>query len=117
LLPAAISLRLEAWDVDDTAAQITLHALSMSPTGSCPVCAKVTQRVHSRYKRTLADLPWGAWRITWQLHVQKFFCDNEACHRQIFTERLTALAVVLGGAAGDWRRRQPVGRARSGRPR
>ncbi len=92
----------------------------MSPTGSCPVCAKVAQRVHSRYKRTLADLPWGTWRITWQLRVRKFFCDNEACHRQIFTERLpqvaapwarrterlaarlTALAVALGGAAGAW---------------
>jgi transposase len=80
----------------------------------------MTQRVHSRYERRLADLPWGTWRVTWQLGVRKFFCDNPACPRQIFTERLpdvaapwarrtarlaarlTALAVALGGAAGVW---------------
>ena len=72
LLPAAIPLQLEAWDVDDMRAQITLHVLSTSPTVSCPVCAEVAQRVHSRYKRTLAELPWGTWRITWQLRVRRF---------------------------------------------
>jgi hypothetical protein len=120
LLPAAIPLRLEAWDVDDMMAQITPHVLSTSPTVSCPVCAEVARRVHSRYRRTPADLPWGTWRIMWQLRVRKFFCDNQACHRQIFTERpsevaspwarrtervaahLTARAVVLGGTAGVW---------------
>jgi transposase len=80
----------------------------------------MTQRVHSHYARTLADLPWGTYRVTWRLRVRKFFCDNRACRRQIFTERLpevaapwarrtvrcavrlTALAIALGGAAGVW---------------
>jgi transposase len=97
-----------------------LQITSTSLRVPCPGCAQMAQRVHSRYKRTLADLPWGTWRVTWQLRVRKFFCDNPACPRQIFTERLpdvaapwarrtarlaarlTALAVALGGAAGVW---------------
>jgi transposase len=78
----------------------------------------MAQRVHSCYTRTLADLPWGIYEVTWKLRARKFFCDNRACRRQIFTERLpdvatpwarrtvrlaarlTALAMALGGAAG-----------------
>jgi len=120
LLPGAIPLRLEAWDVEDATAQITLQITSTAPRVPCPGCARVTQRLHSHYTRTLADLPWGTWRVTWQLRVRKFFCDNPACRRRIFTERLpnvatpwarrtlrcaarlTALALALGGAAGTW---------------
>jgi zinc-finger of transposase IS204/IS1001/IS1096/IS1165 len=77
LLPAAIPQRLAVWDVNDAMAQITLHVLSTSPKGTCPVCAAVAQRVHSRYGRTLAELPWGTWRVTWQLRVRKFLVVYE----------------------------------------
>ena len=118
MLPGTIPLHLEAWDIDDRTSTITLHITSTSSQVPCPGCARVTLRVHSRYARTLADLPWGTWRVTWQLHVRKFFCNNQACCRRIFTERLpgvavpwarqtvryaarlTALALALGGAAG-----------------
>jgi transposase len=118
LLPGTIPLHLEAWDVDERTSNIILHITSTSPQVPCPGCARVTRRVHSRYARTLADLPWGTWRVTWQLHGRKFFCDNPVCGRRIFTERLpggavpwarptmryaarlTALGLALGGAAG-----------------
>jgi len=29
-----------------------------SVTASCPVCGQISSRVHSRYRRKLADLPW-----------------------------------------------------------
>ena len=48
--------------------------------------------MHSRYTRTLTDLPWGPYTIRWQLHVRKFFCDHPACACQIFTERLPTVA-------------------------
>jgi transposase len=75
-------------------------------------------RLHSHYERTLADLPWGDWRVKLGLGVRKLFCDNPHCTRQIFTERLagvvapwarktarlcqrlTAIGVMLGGSAG-----------------
>ncbi len=84
----------------------------------CPVCAVFTPRVHSRYTRTLADLPWGVTRVRWQLRVRKFVCTNAQCARRIFTERLPgvvapwarqtqrlvawllAIGLALGGAAG-----------------
>jgi transposase len=84
----------------------------------CPVCAVFTPRVHSRYTRTLADLPWGTARVRWQLLVRKFVCTNAQCSRRIFTERLPGvvapwarrtrrlvawlitIGLALGGAAG-----------------
>jgi hypothetical protein len=29
----------------------------------CPTCQHITDRVHSRYQRTLADTAWGGWPI------------------------------------------------------
>ncbi len=36
---------------------ITLAARTSSRVARCPACAKSSDRVHSRYTRTLADLP------------------------------------------------------------
>jgi hypothetical protein len=80
----------------------------------CPVCQFPTRRIHSRYVRMIADLPWGPWRIVLHLHVRKFFCVNGRCSRRIFTERLAPwarhtqrlvyglahVAMALGGRAG-----------------
>ncbi len=111
-------LRLEACDVDDTTAQITLRVQSTQTNAPCPLCATPARRIHSDYGRTLADLPWAQYRVCLQLRVRKWFCRNRACHRRIFTERLPtvaapwarrtlrlaqrlmALGVALGGTAG-----------------
>jgi transposase len=118
LLPDATALRLEACDVDDTTAQITLRVRSTQTNAPCPLCATPARRIHSDYGRTLADLPWAQYRGCLQLRVRKWFCRNRACHRRIFTERLptiaapwarrtlrlaqrlVALGVALGGTAG-----------------
>ena len=85
-------LSLEAWHVDEAAAAITLHVTSTQACVPCPLCHVQTPRVHSRYTRTLADLPWGPYAVRVQLRVRKFFCDHPACPRQIFTERLPTVA-------------------------
>ena len=65
-LPARATLSLDAWQGDDTAAQITLHVISTPSCVPCPLCHVRTSRVHSRYTRTVADLPWGRFpRISW----------------------------------------------------
>ncbi len=71
---------------------ITLQVTSTHPRVLCPLCHVQTSRVHSQYTRTLADLPWGPYAVGVQLRVRKFFCDHPACPRQIFTERLPAVA-------------------------
>jgi transposase len=118
LLPDATLLRLEACDVDDTTAQITLRVQSTQTNAPCPLCATPARRIHSDYGRTLADLPWAQYRVSLQLRVRKWFCRNRACPRRIFTERLPtvaapwarrtlrlaqrliALGMALGGKAG-----------------
>src|SRR5947208_4784943 len=118
LLPDATTLRLEACAVDDAAAQITLLVRSTQTSVPCPLCAIPARRIHSRYERTLADLPWADYRVRLQLRVRKWFCRNRHCRRRIFTERLptvaapwarrtlrlaqrlVALGVALGGTAG-----------------
>ena len=90
----------------------------MQAAPRCPGCNAPARHVHSRYTRTLADLPWSGDRVTWQLRVRKFFCRKATCSRRIFTERLPgvaypwarrtlrlaarllAIGLALGGAAG-----------------
>jgi transposase len=118
LLPQASLLRLEAWQIDTVTAQVTLRVQSTDTLVHCPDCQFPTRRIHSRYTRTVADLPWAHYRVVWQLRVRKFFCANGRCTRHIFTERLpgvvapwarqterllqwlTHIALALGGAAG-----------------
>jgi transposase len=40
----------------------------------------------------LADLPWANIPVLIEVRVRRFFCDNSACLRQIFCERLTTVA-------------------------
>jgi len=117
-LPKTTLLQLNAWHLDDTATLLTLHVNSTQQLVPCPVCAVFSSRVHSRYTRTLADLPWGVAHVRWQLRVRKFVCANAQCPRRIFAERLPdvvppwarrtrrlaawliAIGLALGGAAG-----------------
>ena len=87
-----MSLSLQGWHLHETAAQLTLQVTATRTRVRCPLCQTPTARVHSRYPRTLADLPWGPYTVRLQLRVRKFFCDHPACVRQIFTERLPTVA-------------------------
>jgi transposase len=96
---------------------ILLVASSKRTVVACPDCGKAAQRIHSRYPRTVADLPWQGIAIRFRLGVRKFFCDNKECNRRIFAEplpevvhryarktvrlsdALTELAFLVGGEA------------------
>ena len=47
-LPDRTTLALEAWHIDEAAAQITLDTISTHSQVSCPLCHVQTTRVHSR---------------------------------------------------------------------
>jgi transposase len=118
LLPKTIPLRLDTWHINNAHAQITLLIASTQAAPRCPGCNVPAQHIHSHYTRTLADLPWSGYAITWQLRVRKLFCPTKQCPRRIFTERLPglvtpwarrtlrlvtrllAIGLALGGAAG-----------------
>ena len=96
VLPAAADLRVDTLEFDATPPALTFTVTSIQSQACCPSCCQIASRVHSRYARTLADLPLGHLPVAIQLQVRKFFCDTVACPRRIFTER--------GGLMAPWAR-------------
>jgi transposase len=79
-------LRLEGMNASEQT--ITLLVPTIQPHASCPRCHQSSARIHSRYARTLADLPWLGIAVRVELHTRRFFCQHPACAPQIFCERL-----------------------------
>ena len=71
---------------------IVIHTAPKDPGGRCPECSGYSRRVHSRYTRTLADLPWAGISVRLRVRVRKFFCDDPSCAQKIFAERLDEVA-------------------------
>jgi transposase len=102
------------WDHEHIHVQLSITG----DTAVCPKCAHASARVHSRYTRSCADLPWAGQAVRLRLLVRRFFCDNLCCERTTFveqvpeflassarrTQRLTlaqrAIGLALGGEAG-----------------
>jgi transposase len=57
----------------------------------CPRCRSGSSRVHSRYQRTVADLPWASINVCLHLEVRKCFCLDPACTQRIFSEHLPSV--------------------------
>jgi len=116
LLPDPTCLHLQLLDASEAA--ITVVVTTTSEEAACPLCYGRSARIHSRYVRAVADLPWMGCAVRLQLHVRRFFCPNPECAREIFTERLptvvapyarrtmrltdvfTLIGFALGGEAG-----------------
>jgi transposase len=117
LLPPAAGLAVAQLDANDHTVTALLRTTELA--ASCPGCAPPATRVHSRYTRILADLPWATYVVQLRLQVRKFICSVQECPRRIFTERLPAvvapyarrtlrhadrlrtIALALGGEAGS----------------
>lgn len=54
---------------------------------SRPDCGDLSRRVHSRYMRSLSDLPAHGRLVRIALTVRRFRCGNACCPRVIFAER------------------------------
>src|SRR5215211_2141167 len=97
--------------------RVGIRVASEASRSRCPVCGLVSSRVHSRYWRTVSDLPWHGISVTLEVRARRFFCDEASCGRRIFCERLPeiaararktdrleqallAIALELGGRAG-----------------
>jgi transposase len=89
LLPWLPSFRLDTVRVTDQT--LHLEVTAMQSEATCPLCKEPSRAIHSRYDRTIADLPWASMPVRLSVHVRKFFCRNSACPRAVFTERLPTL--------------------------
>ena len=72
--------------------QITLKVKTHLDEVACPSCDIKASRIHSRYERTLQDLPWQGVRVVLKVNSRRFFCDNPDCTQTIFCERLAKAA-------------------------
>jgi transposase len=66
-------------------AVITIRARRVN--SPCPSCGAVSDRVHSRYPRRLADLPIAGRLVVLMLQARRFRCEAVLCRQRIFTER------------------------------
>jgi len=89
-LPPASDLTLESPTSTLTAFPAALN--QHLPTAHCLLCQQPASRVHSRYTRTLHDLPTAGRPVQLRLRVRRFFCRSPQCPRRIFSERLPTLA-------------------------
>lgn len=98
---------------------ILLLVESSACSALCPLCSVPSQRVQSRYARSLADLPIQGKPARVKLRVRRFVCSNALCARKIFCKRLPefapayarftnrlsdslrAIGFALGGQAGS----------------
>jgi transposase len=86
------SADLAVVDIALTPTLLLVRIASTAAGASCPRCGCMSDRVHSRYTRTVADLPAHDRPVALRLVVRRFRCTTPGCPRAIFCERLPGLA-------------------------
>ncbi|MBV9226150.1 MAG: ISL3 family transposase [Acidobacteriaceae bacterium] len=89
-MPDATALALD--QVQFAPEFITLTVRTTAAAAPCPQCQHESTRVHSRYRRTLSDVPCTGLTLCLKLRLRRFFCQQPYCARRIFAERLPTVA-------------------------
>ncbi|MFN3834659.1 MAG: ISL3 family transposase [Glycocaulis sp.] len=76
---------VEAAVCDGTGVRMTVRHAGSSC--ACPACGTCSSRIHSRYRRRLADLPIAGLPVRLEVLARRFHCNAPCCGRRIFTER------------------------------
>src|SRR5262245_58882742 len=97
---------------------IIINTATTATEAACLNCRQPSTKIHSRYRRTLADLPCSGQGAILQIQVRRFFCLNRQCPRRLFAEQsplvmkryarrtlrqelaLEMIGLALGGEAG-----------------
>ena len=90
-LPAALEVSLVSVSGRESGA-IRVALASQRETVPCSACGTPAWRIHSRYHRPLADLPWQGLAVQLWLETRRFFCEAATCSRRIFAEQFPGLA-------------------------
>jgi transposase len=83
LVPGGFVVESDA--LDGAMAMIVVRPTSQASI--CPGCATRSARVHSRYRRRVADLPIAGRPVRLLIVARRFYCDAVLCGRRIFAER------------------------------
>jgi len=76
-------------EIETNQIRLAVHLTPVEAT--CPKCIAPSRSVHSRYNRTLHDLPVGIHEVYLCVSIRRFRCRNAQCSRTTFAEPLTAL--------------------------
>lgn len=122
MLPTGLLPHLDGLTVEDVlvyAGDATFAVAGIDGAAECPRCRHCSNRIHSRYRRTMRDLPIGPNTVTLRVRVRRFICVNRGCPQVTFAERfptlgrprsrrtigqevaLEQLGMALGGSAGS----------------
>ena len=75
LLPESIAIEA----VYPTTTHLTIQVACLLKSAACPLCQQSSERIHSSYGRTVADMPCGGRRVMLALTVRKFVCGTPEC--------------------------------------
>jgi transposase len=96
---------------------LTLLLETTVSSAACPICGTKSNRVHSRYRRALADLPCFGKAVRLVIMVRRFLCAEPQCPRRIFSERLLGFARPYSRATDRLREaHEAIGAALGGEP-
>lgn len=94
LLPHLALLVIDSVAADVDGVQIRGHA--RAARSRCGRCGQESNRVHSRYVRTLADAVIGGRPGAIRFAARRFFCDNPDCTAVTFAEQVPDLTARYG---------------------
>ncbi|WP_024277774.1 ISL3 family transposase [Xanthobacter sp. 126] len=73
--------------VTEAGGTLIVHARAAAASRSCPRCSAPSRRIHSRYIRTVSDLPCSGRRLELRITTRRFVCTASRCQQRIFAER------------------------------
>ena len=76
--------------IETVADKLLIVARSVAISALCPACGGASASVHSRYKRSLSDLPSQGRIVRVTVCARRFRCHVAECRQRIFAERLEA---------------------------
>ncbi len=79
-------------DLIECPGYVRIEAETGGCSADCPRCEVRSDRVHGRYVRAVADLPWQGRQVRIRIHVRRFRCGNPRCPQRTFAERVPSVA-------------------------
>ncbi|MFE0100498.1 transposase [Streptomyces sp. NPDC059009] len=71
---------------------VVVEAAACGRPPDCPSCDCAGRRVHSRYRRSLAERTVAGRSLVTSLRVRRFFCERAGCRRRTFVEQVPDLS-------------------------
>ena len=78
-------LKVTSYEYIDDILSINIERTNKSDI--CPCCGKKSTNIHSKYIRTIKDLPIQEYKVILNITAKVFFCKNKNCSVNTFAEQ------------------------------